>query len=64
MAMPKLKLVGALSVLAVADVMGQSASCVQINSTMLSSCPCDDATLTFTLEGETSIVANTVSGSV
>ena len=60
MAMFKIKLVGALSVLSVASVMGQS-SCVQLNATDLSSCPCDDATLTFTLEGETSVQANTVS---
>ena len=60
MAMCKIKLVGALSVLTVASGMGLS-SCVQLNATDLSSCPCDDAILTFTLEGETSVQANTVS---
>ena len=61
MATSKIKMVGALSALAVASVMGQSASCVRLNATSLSPCPCDDATLTFTLEGETSVQANTVS---
>lgn len=60
MAMSKIKLVGMLGVLTVTSVMVQS-SCVQLDSTQLSSCPCDDATLTFTLEGETSIASNTVS---
>ena len=58
--MSMIKLVGALSVLTVASVMGQS-SCVQVNTTELSSCPCNDATLTFTLEGTTTVAANTVS---
>lgn len=64
MTMSKLKLVGAISALAVAGVMGQSESCVQLNATELSSCPCDEATLKFTLEGTTSIEDNTVSQSV
>ena len=59
MTMSKMKLLGALSAMTVASVMSQS-SCVQLNATDLSSCPCDDATLTFTLEGETSVEANTV----
>lgn len=57
----KIKFVGALSVLAVAGVVGQSSSCVRLNATELSSCPCDEAALTLTLEGETSVEANTVS---
>lgn len=60
MAMSTIKLVGILSMLTVTSVMGQS-SCVQLNSTQLSSCPCEDTTLMFTLEGETTIAANTVS---
>ena len=59
MTMSMIKLVGALSVLTVASVMGQQ-SCVQLNTTDLSSCPCDDATLTFTVEGTTSVEDNTV----
>lgn len=61
--MSKIKLMGALGVgaLTVAGVMGQS-SCVQLNATDFSSCPCEDATLTFTLEGETTVAANTVRG--
>lgn len=60
MTMSAIKLVGALSALTVSGVMGQT-SCVQVNSTAFSSCPCTDATLTFTLEGETTIAGNTVS---
>lgn len=60
MTMSKIKLMGALGALTVVGVMGQS-SCVQLNATDFSSCPCEDATLTFTLEGETTVAANTVS---
>lgn len=63
MTMSAIKLVGALSFLSVTSVMGQS-SCVQLNATVFSSCPCTDATLTFTLEGETTVAANTVSQGV
>lgn len=56
----KMKLVGALSAMAVGSVMGQK-SCVQVNSTDFSSCPCEDAVLKFTLEGDTTVAANTVS---
>lgn len=56
----KMKLVGALCALTAGSVMGQN-SCVQVNATVFASCPCVDASLTFTLEGETTIAANTVS---
>eukprot|EP00904_Undaria_pinnatifida_P002780 jgi/Undpi1/12502/HiC_scaffold_5.g02173.m1 len=59
MTVSKMKLVGALSALSVGSVMGQT-SCVQVNSTAFASCPCVDASLTFTLEGETTVAANTV----
>lgn len=62
MEMSKTKLVGMLSVLAATSVMVQS-SCVQLNTTntQLSSCPCEDAALKFTLEGETTVASHTVS---
>lgn len=60
MMVAKLKLVGALSAMIVGNVMGQK-SCVQVNSTDFSSCPCQDAVLKFSLEGQTTVVANTVS---
>ena len=56
----KRALVGVVGALIVASVMGQP-SCVQLNDTNLSSCPCGDASLTFTLEGETAVAVNTVS---
>ena len=59
MVVSQIKLVGMLSVLTVTSVMVQS-SCVQLNATELSSCPCDGATLTFTLEGKTTLAAHTV----
>lgn len=59
MGMSKIKLVGMLSMLTVTRVMGQ-ASCVQLNTQKFSSCPCEDATLAFTLEGETTVAAHTV----
>lgn len=37
------------------------ASCVKTFDAAFSPCPCDDATLTFTMEGETTVAANTVS---
>lgn len=60
--MAKMKLVGALSAMTVATVMGQS--CVQLSATEFSSCPCEDAMFTFALEGETTVEANRVSGRV
>lgn len=60
--MSKIKLMCALSVLTVAGVVGQL-SCVQLNATDLAVCACEDASLTFTIEGETTVAANTVSGS-
>ena len=60
MTLPKVMLVGALGALTVAGVKGQS-SCVQLHATDFSSCPCENAILTFTLEGETTVAANTVS---
>ena len=62
MTLSKITLIGALSALAVTSVVGQL-SCVQLNATDLSSCSCSDASLTFTIEGETTVSANTVSGS-
>ena len=59
MAMFTIKLVGMLSVLTGTGVMGQS--CVQLNATEILSCPCDDATLKFTLEGQTTVASHTVS---
>ena len=56
----KRALVGVVGALIVASVMGQL-SCVQLNNTDFSSCPCGDASLTFTLGGETSVAMNTVS---
>ena len=55
----KSALVGVLSALAATRVTSQS--CVQLNGTSLSSDPCDDAFLTFTLEGEVTVAENTVS---
>lgn len=36
-------------------------SCVKTSDLALSACPCDAATLTFAMEGETTVAANTVS---
>ena len=53
-------LTGVVGALFVTSVVGQL-SCVQLNDTNLSSCPCGDARLAFTLEGETAVTANMVS---
>lgn len=57
------KMVAALTflvALTTSGVMGQH-SCVQVNSTEFSSCPCADATLMFNQEGKTMLASNTVS---
>eukprot|EP00904_Undaria_pinnatifida_P000567 jgi/Undpi1/10510/HiC_scaffold_29.g12960.m1 len=56
------KMVAALTflvALTTSGVMGQH-SCVQVNSTEFSSCPCADATLMFNQEGKTMLASNTV----
>lgn len=58
----------AMTVLLASPVVGQdntTVSCVQIvQGPSFSSCPCDEASFSFTMEGQTSVAANTVSFSL